>query len=144
MKNIILNRNHFNLSSISILLFLFLGFITLTSSSCGKDEPEPDLVPITMTGENTMGFYLDGKKYNFKGKIEGMEARGVNGGINSNNILRIFGAGGDQIISLQLFIPMDSFKIYNEYILRNNIDDVDEVTLTDNSPLGACYLIVIL
>ena len=123
-------------NSLLYLVVLVLAFFIISASSCHKEDPEPDLVPITTTGANTMGFYVDGKKYNFKGKIEGMQARGVNGGINSSKILRIFGAGGESIISLQLFIPLDSVNSNGEYILRRNIDDFDVVSFIDNSPLG--------
>ena len=49
--------------NINFSKLLFLLFLAFTISSCHKDEPEPDLVPITMTGENTMGFYVDGVYY---------------------------------------------------------------------------------
>ena len=32
----------------------------MITSSCDKQEMEPNLVPSTTTGENTMGFYVDG------------------------------------------------------------------------------------
>ncbi len=117
-------------------LLLLLSILLFTAPSCHKEDPEPDLVPITTTGANTMGFYVDGVHYKIKGKIEGNAARGVSGGISRNRILRIFGAGGESIISLQLYIPLDSIQSNLEYILKRNIYNFDEVSLIDNSPLG--------
>lgn len=53
-------------NTLSQLLFLGLAFFIISASSCEK-EKEPDLVPITTTGANTMGFYIDGVAYNKKG-----------------------------------------------------------------------------
>ena len=50
------------------LATLAFAFFIISASSCHKDDPEPDLVPITTTGANTMGFYWDGIPVNKKGK----------------------------------------------------------------------------
>ncbi|HQW97236.1 MAG TPA: hypothetical protein PLU58_15620, partial [Saprospiraceae bacterium] len=55
-----------------IHLFLLFSVLVLTASSCHKEEPEPDLVPITTTGANTMGFYVDGVVCNKIGKYGGL------------------------------------------------------------------------
>ncbi len=136
MKNFNTNRNHFNFSSISILCILFLGFITLTSSSCGKDELEPDLVPITMTGENTMGFYVDGVPFNKNGPYGGFSPKGVSGGMGIGNVLRIFGAGGEPNNSITIYLPIDSINPLKEYDLNKSIYHFHQVIFIDNAPLG--------
>ena len=59
-------KNLFYLS-ISILISCTL----LITSSCIKQEMEPELVPITTSGENTMGFYVDGEPVNIEGEYDG-------------------------------------------------------------------------
>jgi hypothetical protein len=47
-------------NSLLYLVVLVLAFFIFSASSCHKEDPIPDLVPITTTGANTMGFYVDG------------------------------------------------------------------------------------
>jgi hypothetical protein len=47
-------------NTLSQLLLLILTTFIISASSCHKEDPVPDLVPITTTGANTMGFYVDG------------------------------------------------------------------------------------
>ncbi len=50
------------------LVTIALAFFIISASSCHKEDPESDLVPITTTGANTMGFYVDGVPHNKKGQ----------------------------------------------------------------------------
>ncbi len=76
------------------LLFLIFTTFIIAASSCHKEEPIADLVPITTTGANTMGFYVDGIPYNKKGKPSFNNATGVNVSIYSDNdTVKIFGGG---------------------------------------------------
>ena len=75
-------------------LFLLLSSLVLTASSCDKDK-EPDLVPITTTGENTMGFYLDGVPYNKKGVLSFGRPSGVAWGKYADGKLELSGGGGN-------------------------------------------------
>ena len=61
-------------NTLSQLLLLILTTFIISASSCHKDDPEPDLVPITTTGANTMGFYVDGVPHNKKGSIKAGES----------------------------------------------------------------------
>ena len=85
---------------LSHLLILALTFFIFSASSCHKDDPEPDLVPITTTGANTMGFYVDGVPHNKKGKYGGFIPQGVSGGISQDRILNIHGGGGENLLVL--------------------------------------------
>lgn len=83
------------MKSLPFSLFVIITlFITLAAPSCHKEDPEPDLVPITTTGANTMGFYVDGVPHNKKGQSTWSNVYGVRGGISAENILYISGGGG--------------------------------------------------
>ena len=84
-------------------LFLLFSVLVLTAFSCHKEDPEPDLVPITTTGANTMGFYLDGIPINITGEYGGFTPKGVTGGIFEGRILYILG-GGESHVARLLFI----------------------------------------
>ncbi len=125
MKNILAN-----------LLFLILTTFIISASSCHKEDPVPDLVPITTSGANTMGFYLDGIPINITGEYGGFTPKGVTGGIFEGRILYILGGGGEPRSSLTIYIPLDSLDQNNEYVLNKGIFHNDEVLLIDNAPLG--------
>src|SRR5690625_539629 len=46
-----------------IFTIFLLVLCSLTFSNCKKKEQQPDLPPITSTGENTFGCYIDGEPY---------------------------------------------------------------------------------
>jgi len=46
-----------------IFTIFLLVLCSLTFSNCKKKEQQPDLPPITITGENTFGCYIDGEPY---------------------------------------------------------------------------------
>ena len=119
-----------------IHLFLLFSVLVLTASSCHKEEPEPDLVPITTTGANTMGFYVDGVPCNKKGEYGGINAFGVSGGIRSNGVLRIFGSGGNPQNSITIYFPLDSLNVENEYQLNKSLFHLDEVSFIEDGFLG--------
>lgn len=121
---------------LSHLLILALTFFIFSASSCHKDDPEPDLVPITTTGANTMGFYVDGVPHNKKGKYGGFIPQGVSGGISQDRILNIHGGGGEPVSSLNIYIPLDSLNHNNEYVLDKDIFWIDEVSFIDDGSLG--------
>ncbi len=75
------------------LVTLALAFFIFSASSCHKDEPEPDLVPITTTGANTMGFYIDGVPYNKKGVQNFGNPGGVSWGKFGDGKIQIDGGG---------------------------------------------------
>jgi len=47
----------------NIFTVFLLVLCSLTFSNCKKKKPQPDLPPITTTGENTFGCYIDGEPY---------------------------------------------------------------------------------
>jgi len=47
----------------NIFTVFLLVLCSLTFSNCKKKKPQPDLPPITITGENTFGCYIDGEPY---------------------------------------------------------------------------------
>ncbi len=75
------------------ITLLLLSVLIITASSCEK-EKEPDLVPITTTGENTMGFYLDGVPYNKKGVLSFGRPDGVSWGRYEDGRIKFVGGGG--------------------------------------------------
>ena len=80
-------------NTLSQLLFLILTTFIFSASSCHKEDPEPDLVPITTTGANTMGFYIDGVPHNKKGQSTWSDVYGVRGGVSEEDVLHIYGGG---------------------------------------------------
>ena len=121
--------------NINFSKLLFLLFLAFTISSCHKDELEPDLVPITMTGENTMGFYVDGVPHNIRG-VSNWSTHGVSGGITQEGVVRISGWGKDPKISIAIrFIRDESHKL-KEYSLNGSSFQSNWVDVIDNAPLG--------
>lgn len=84
-------------------LLLLLSILLLTALSCHKEDPEPDLVPITTTGANTMGFYVDGVPHNKKGQSTWSNVYGVSATLFYSGVLYIFGGGGTQDFNFNLF-----------------------------------------
>ncbi len=80
-------------NTLSQLLLLILTTFIISASSCHKEDPGPDLVPITTTGANTMGFYIDGVAYNKKGSIKAGESS-VSWGKYADGKIKIFWGGG--------------------------------------------------
>ena len=78
-------------NTLSQLLFIILTTFIFSASSCHKEGPIPDLVPITTTGANTMGFYVDGVPHNKKGQSTWSSPYGVSSSLFSDGILYIHG-----------------------------------------------------
>jgi len=138
MTNLVKKQSLLKLTPISILLLLLLSMMSLSSSSCSKDDPEPDLVPITMMGANTMGFYVDGVPCNIEGKGSWNFPRGVDYFLFSENEIQISGnLGSDQIIKfLRIKFKIDSFNPLRKYILKSDILDSGQGLALDNQSLG--------
>lgn len=125
------------MKSLPFSLFVIITlFITLAAPSCHKEDPEPDLVPITTTGANTMGFYVDGVPHNKKGQSTWSNVYGVRGGISAENILYISGGGGDPKISLTIYLEVDRYNPEKEYILNGLDFYKNRISIIDNSSLG--------
>jgi len=107
-------------NSLLYLVVLVLAFFIISASSCHKEDPIPDLVPITTTGANTMGFYVDGVPVNIKGKHGGLSSVGVKGGIINGEIIYLLGSAENS----------------NPYKLNNDKWHYDEVSVIDHSDLG--------
>ena len=119
------------------LVVLVLAFFIIPASSCHKEEPEPDLVPITTTGANTMGFYWDGIPVNKKGKPSFNNATGVNVSIYSDNTVKIFGGGGVPFCEIAIRFAIDENNPENKMYKINTISaTLGEAILIDDSPLG--------
>lgn len=131
MKNLIQNQTIIPFTPFSIILILLLCFIIL-SSSCSKDDPKPDLVPITMTGENTMGFYVDGVPHNKKGVIKSGESS-VSWGKYNDGKIKIFG-GGTPNGSLRINFYYSSFNKLYELSRLTQLTGFGE--FIDDAPLG--------
>jgi len=127
-------KNLFYLS-ISILISCTL----LITSSCDKQEMEPNLVPSTTSGENTMGFYLDGDPVNIEGETGGFCGCGVSGGINIDDVVRIFGSSDEPDISITIFFPLDSLDRSNEVVINESLYRYEEIESIDDSPLGGRF-----
>lgn len=122
-------------NSLLYLVVLVLAFFIISASSCHKEDPEPDLVPITTTGANTMGFYLDGVPVNIRGEYGGLLSKGVKYSYYSNNTIGILGSGVSPNWTIVIFIPIDSIKD-NSCIIDHSLYRYMEISYTDNSPLG--------
>ncbi|MCB0603903.1 MAG: hypothetical protein KDC25_03470 [Saprospiraceae bacterium] len=83
-------------NTLSQLLFIILTTFIFSASSCHKEGPIPDLVPITTTGANTMGFYVDGVPHNKKGSIKAGESS-VSWGKYADGKIKIFFGGGGSL-----------------------------------------------
>ena len=83
-------------NSLLYLIVLVLVFFIFSASSCHKEDTVPYLVPITTTGANTMGFYIDGVAYNKKGSIKAGESS-VSWGKYADGKIKIFGGGGGSL-----------------------------------------------
>lgn len=136
MKKFTYKLTLINLKPFSILLILFLCFISLSSSSCCKDEPQPDLVPITTTGENTMGFYVEGVPYNIRGISTWSNPKGVKGGVTQYGVLGILGGINYPKITLTIDILLDTIHPEKEYIINGSDFSTNWVDLIDDAVLG--------
>ena len=117
-------------------LLLLPAVFFLTMSSCHKDEPKPDLVPITTKGANTMGFYVDGVPHNKKGQSTWSSVYGVRGGINKDYILHLFGGGGNPNITIVIDLKMDINFPLQEYDLNGSDYYDNRISIIDDTPLG--------
>lgn len=108
----------------------------MITSSCDKQEMEPNLMPSTTTGENTMGFYLDGDPVNIEGETGGFCGCGVNGGINVDDVVRIFGSSDEPDISIVIYFPLDSLDRSNEVVINESLWKYEQIESIDDSPLG--------
>ena len=125
------NKNMKN--TLSQLLFLALAFFIISASSCEK-EKEPDLVPITTTGENTMGFYLDGVTYNKKGVFNFGNPDGVRWGKYADGKIEFSGGGGDPYGSIMIsFYEIQGIK---KYTLSKLTSTTGLGEFIDDAPLG--------
>jgi hypothetical protein len=97
---------------------------------------EPNLVPSTTSGKNTMGFYVDGDPVNIEGETGGFCGCGVNGGINADDVVRIFGSSDEPDISVKFFFPKDSLDLSNEVIINESLYRYEEIRSIDDSNLG--------
>ena len=82
-------------NSLLYLIVLVLVFFIFSASSCHKEDPVPDLVPITTTGANTMGFYVDGVPHNKKGIYSFGNPDGVSWGKYADGKINFWGGGGE-------------------------------------------------
>ena len=123
-------------NSLLYLVVLVLAFFIIPASSCHKEEPEPDLVPITTTGANTMGFYVDGVVCNKIGKYGGLSAYGVIGGLSAEMVLYVFGGGGEPKNSVTIYVPTNGCEINYPYSLNKSILFYHEAVFVDDAPLG--------
>ena len=73
------------------LVTLAFTFFIISASSCHKEDPESDLVPITTTGANTMGFYVDRVPYNKKGIYSFGNPDGVSWGKYADGKINFWG-----------------------------------------------------
>lgn len=124
-----LNMKH----TLSQLFFLVLTIGIISSSSCEKEQ-EPDLVPITTTGENTMGFYVSGVPYNKKGTITFGSPTGVKYSRYQDGKIKIFGGGGEPYTSIGIYFYPKPLK--NDYILSILSTDSGFAESIDDAPLG--------
>jgi hypothetical protein len=85
------------------LLFLIFTTFIISASSCHKEEPISDLVPITTTGANTMGFYVDGIPYNKKGAKNFGNPGGVAWWKYNDNKIELAGGGGGSLWIYKVF-----------------------------------------
>ena len=125
-------------NSLLYLVVLVLAFFIISASSCHKEDPIPDLVPITTTGANTMGFYVDGVPVNIKGKHGGLSSVGVKGGIINGEIIYLLDSAenSNPINSISIYLPIDQSNVLKEYKLNNDKWHYDEVSVIDHSDLG--------
>ena len=116
------------------LVVLVLAFFIIPASSCHKEEPEPDLVPITTTGANTMGFYIDGVPYNKKGAKNFGNPGGVAWWKYNDNKIELAGGGGDPYG----YIRFSFFKQPNSknYLLNKLSSSTGSGEFIDDAPLG--------
>ena len=125
---------------------ILISCTLLITSSCDKQEMEPNLVPKTTSGENTMGFYVDGEPVNIKGEWEDnwglfTNIHGVTAGIkNSGKTFYIYAdeedpwGSDDSDYSLNIFIPYDSIKNkVGEFLLNDSIDNCKIAELDNNN-----------
>lgn len=114
-------------------LLLLLSVLIFSASSCEKDK-EPDLVPITTTGENTMGFYVDGIPHNKKGVSSFGSPTGVNWWRYSDGKIELAGAGGVP----KSYLRISCFKKsnINNYIISNLSQNNGWGEFIDDAPLG--------
>ena len=125
-------KNLFYLS-MSILISCTL----LITSSCDKQEMEPNLVPSTTSGENTMGFYVDGELVNIRGKGNWSFPEGVNYFLFENYSCEVSGSLDEQkypIAHIRLSFDLDSINPMKPYYL--NEDEPGNGSIIDNSQLG--------
>jgi len=116
------------------LVTLALAFFIFSASSCHKDEPEPDLVPITTTGANTMGFYIDGVPYNKKGVQNFGNPGGVSWGKFGDGKIQIDGGGGNPYGYIRIsFFEQPNSK---NYILNRLSSTTGFGEFIDDAPLG--------
>ena len=120
-------------NTLSQLLFLILTTFIISASSCHKEDPEPDLVPITTTGANTMGFYVDGVPHNKKGSIKAGESS-VSWGKYADGKIKIFFGGGDPYGSIRInFYELIGKKTY---IISELSSSTGIGEYIDDAPLG--------
>ncbi|MCO6462262.1 MAG: hypothetical protein J5I59_12735 [Saprospiraceae bacterium] len=123
-------------NTLSQLFFLFLTVCIISSSSCEKEQ-EPDLVPITTSGENTMGFYWDGIPVNKKGKGTFFEPDGVSSGVFSDHKVYILGVGGNPFCEIKIeFYPNESNPLGKNYTISILGQEKGRAELIDDSHLG--------
>jgi len=124
-------KNLFYLS-MSILISCTL----LITSSCDKQEMEPELVPITTSGKNTMGFYVNGEIVNIEGVLGGFCSCGVSGGVSQDNIIRVLGGSDEPNYTVRFYFPQDSINSNKEIFINEFIYKYEEMTFRDDSQLG--------
>jgi len=120
-------------NTLSQLLFLGLAFFIISASSCEK-EKEPDLVPITTTGANTMGFYIDDVAYNKKGVKNFGNPDGVAWWKYVDKKIELAGGGGEPYgyIRISFFEQPNSKKI-----ILNRLSSTKGLgEFIDGAPLG--------
>ena len=116
------------------LLFLIFTTFIIAASSCHKEEPISDLVPITTTSANTMGFYVVGIPYNKKGAKNFGNPGGVAWWKYNDNKIELAGGGGDPYG----YIRFSFFKQPNSknYLLNKLSSSTGSGEFIDDAPLG--------
>ena len=120
-------------NTLSQLLFIILTTFIFSASSCHKEGPIPDLVPITTTGANTMGFYVDGVPHNKKGSIKAGESS-VSWGKYADGKIEFVGGGGEPYGYLRLsFYYKPSLNTFEISLISQNTGFGEFI---DDAPLG--------
>ena len=121
-----------------LAMSILISCTLMITSSCDKQEMEPELVPITTSGENTMGFYVDGKPFNTERKYDGTSwcSCGVKGSLNEEGIVYILASGDEPKWTMVIYFHSDSLDHSNEITINESTHRHEEIVYRDDSQLG--------